>query len=50
MEEPNISFEHFEASSRDSLDNLSELIARGEALKAHENVKFDEAFLIETFK
>lgn len=48
MEEPNISFEHFEASSRDSLDNLSELISRGEALKVHENVKFDEAFLIET--
>lgn len=47
MEEPNISFEHLETNVRDGLDNLSELIFRGEALKAHENVKYNEYFLVE---
>lgn len=47
MEEPNISFEQVEINERDRLDNLSELISMGEALKSHENVKYDKLKLMD---
>lgn len=47
LEEPNLSFEQIEITIKERLENLTDLISRGEALKSHEFVKIEKNKIID---